>query len=99
MASAFVPNLAVPALMAASHNMRDEMAERGQKIAELAEDKAPLGPTGDLKASISATTVFEGAIWKARISADVPYAAFVEYGTIDTPQQAFLRPAADEVIG
>ncbi len=50
--------------------------------------RAPVD-TGALRDSIHAEP--------GKVVVEVPYAAFVEYGTSDTPAQPFLRPAADTV--
>lgn len=69
----------------AQHVAVDEL---GQEVALDAEQRAPVD-TGALQDSISYA---DGAV-----TADVPYAPFVEYGTSDTPAQPFMRPAADTV--
>lgn len=98
MTARFIPNPALPALLGASAQMRGEMDEIGQAIAEAAEEKAPVD-TGELAGSIEHETVFENGVWKARVRATADHAAFVEFGTEDTPRQEFLRPARDEVVG
>lgn len=55
-------------------------------VAETARQIVPVD-TGTLQESITS----EGG----RVSTDVPYAAFVEYGTSYTPPQPYMRPAAD----
>lgn len=98
MAVRFIPNPALPALLGASLEMRGEMQEVGEAVAERAESNAPV-LTGELAASVETETVLEDGVWKARVRATAPYAAFVEFGTEDTPAQSFLRPALDEVVG
>lgn len=60
-------------------------------------DGAPVGPTGDLKKSI--TTTFEGdgrsGTMSATIGPTVPYARFVENGTAFMQPEPFVAPSAD----
>jgi HK97 gp10 family phage protein len=59
-----------------------------------AKRRAPVR-TGALRASIARTPVEQKrGGFVVRITADVPYARFVEYGGARTPAHAFLRPAA-----
>jgi len=69
----------------AATETRDALAE---DVRDLAQSFAPVD-TGRLQGSINA----EGGT----VATDVEYAAFVEYGTSDTPAQPFMRPAADTV--
>ncbi len=71
-----------------------EEAETVTKAAlaqDVAVDAAAMAPvdTGQLRDSITAEA--------DRVTTDVEYAAYVEYGTSDTPAQPFMRPAADTV--
>lgn len=75
--------------------MHAEMEARGEEIAKVAADLAPV-LTGALSASISAEVQSDAEVI---VSSDVRYAAYVEFGTSDTPTQPFLRPAGDQVIG
>lgn len=68
----------------------------GEKVASEAERIAPKD-TGALASSIHVDLEFSDGHPGAVIVADVPYAAFVELGTYDTPAQPFLRPAIEEV--
>lgn len=58
------------------------------EIATLAKQLAPVD-TGTLRDSITAEP---GGVFVY-----APYAMFVEYGTVDTPAQPYLRPAVDTV--
>jgi HK97 gp10 family phage protein len=49
--------------------------------------------TGDLKDSIGPSMIGPAV---GQVLADIRYAAYVEYGTGDTPSQPYMRPAADE---
>lgn len=60
----------------------------GEDVATDARTLAPVD-TGALRDSIHAEP--------GKVVVEVPYAAFVEYGTSDTPAQPYLRPAADTV--
>lgn len=67
-----------------------------EDVATLAATKAPVGSAaegdespGRLRDSIHAE--------QDRVVADAPYAAYVEYGTVNMDAEPFLRPAADTV--
>lgn len=94
----FIPNPAVEALLAVNPLMGSAMEDIAEEIADKATSAAPRD-TGALADSIEGGAVLEGGTWKARVVAEVDYAAYVEFGTSDTPAQPFLRPAADEVAG
>jgi HK97 gp10 family phage protein len=68
----------------------------GEKVRTEAERLAPTD-TGALAASIHVEVESQDGHPGVVIIADVPYAAFVELGTSDTPAQPFLRPAIEEV--
>ncbi len=94
MSSRYIPNPAmIPELMA-SPELAVEMGVRGAAIASIASDLAPV-LTGALAASLD----YQVGPGEVTISSDVPYAAYVEFGTSDTPAQPFLRPAGDQVAG
>lgn len=63
---------------ALSDDVDEILSEGAHNIAEAARNNAPKGATGALKASISADTTEK---WNKTISANVPYAAYVEFGT------------------
>lgn len=54
------------------------LSEGAHNIAELARSNAPMGASGKLKASISADVSEK---WNKIVSANAPYAAYVEFGT------------------
>lgn len=60
-----------------------------------AKAQAPVGPTGDLRDSISTTLTGDGrfAAIDAEIGPSVDYAPFVEYGTSRMGPQPFMGPA------
>jgi HK97 gp10 family phage protein len=63
-------------------------------IADLAAQLAP-EKTGALKRSIHVEPGASPSEWS--VVTDVPYAAFVEYGTADSEAQPFLTPAAEQI--
>jgi HK97 gp10 family phage protein len=63
--------------------------EWSNKVADEMRRNAPVA-TGTLKASIQ--VVSDG------VAVTAPYAAFVEYGTSDTPPQPFTGPAVNRLI-
>ncbi len=94
MSSRYIPNPAmIPELMV-SPELAVEMGLRGEAIASLASDLAPVD-TGRLAASL-ASQVGPGEV---TVYSDVEYAAYVEFGTSDTSAQPFLRPAGDQIVG
>jgi len=70
------------------------VASIGEATAIRAQALAPV-LTGALRASIEARSRGITSTAESVITADVPYAAFVEFGTSDTPAQPYLRPALD----
>lgn len=92
----FVPNPAYPELA-----LRDPATKKYVEglLKEVAEKARALAPedTGALKASIGYEMNSRKA--EGQVVADVPYAAFVEFGTDwPTPPQPYLRPAMDSVV-
>ena len=77
-----------------THVMIDNL---GAEIAQVAQGLAPVD-TGALQESIVAHPGAE-ATATSEIVAEVPYAAFVEFGTSLMPAQPYLRPALDQVVG
>lgn len=70
-------------------------------IAEDAREKAPLGPTGNLKRSLTAKLMKRtGHLPPVAIAAVdrkiAPHAHLVEFGTSHAPAHPFFRPAVDE---
>jgi HK97 gp10 family phage protein len=61
-----------------------------EEVAEIARSIVPVD-TGNLQSSIEAH--------EDRVSTDVAYAPFVEYGTSMMASQPFMRPAADSASG
>lgn len=78
-----------------SDDLQTNVDDASELVATSARGKAPV-LTGALQDSIQ---VVHGQDGQDQIIADVPYSAFVEFGTQFTTAQPFLRPAADEVIG
>jgi HK97 gp10 family phage protein len=69
---------------------KEALEEEAEAIAEEMRAAVPVD-SGELRDSISVDA--DGS--EARITADAPYAAFVEHGTSDTPAQPFAGPAAE----
>ena len=91
----FVPNPDFAREVQRSEDLQKAVDEAAAKVADAAKAIAPVD-TGALQASIHVVTGKDG---EAEVIADVPYAVFVEFGTINDTAQPFLRPAADSVIG
>lgn len=74
-------------------------ARGGQMIVDLAKEIVPVA-SGDLRDSIRLQPQAgsgKGVYTVAVGNKDVDYAAYVEYGTVDSPAQPFLRPATDAI--
>lgn len=69
-----------------------ELERAAEAGAEDARRRVPVD-TGRLRDSIKVARTANGA----RYGSDVDYALFVEFGTVDTPAQPFLRPGLDDV--
>lgn len=90
----FIPNLLIGVEWEHSPEALAVIARIGEETAQKAQELAPV-LTGALKASIAAHPHGITETAHAEIIADVPYAAYVEFGTSDTPAQPYLRPALD----
>jgi hypothetical protein len=88
----FVPNPAGIKALAAAPPMVATMGAKAQEIEERAKSLAPV-ETGRYRDSIRAEADIEGGTAVGRVSSDVPYAVYIEYGTSDTPVFAPLRRA------
>ena len=71
--------------------VQEAIAEASQQIVELAKDNCPV-KTGRLRDSIAAEISDDGM--SSTITADVPYAPYIEYGPHAKP---FLNPAFEEI--
>jgi HK97 gp10 family phage protein len=91
----FIPNPLLAQQVKLSPEMNAAMRLIGESVAQKASDLAPR-LTGALAASISAHATGPSEV---EIVADVPYAAFVEYGTSDTEPAPYLRPALEAIVG
>lgn len=99
MAGKFIPNPLMRQAWQADPEANAMIDRVGEDVAEAARGNAPVD-TGALRDSIQSQASEEGgAEPSADIVADVPYAAFVEFGTYKDAAQPFLRPALDEVVG
>jgi hypothetical protein len=93
--SVFVFNPAViPYLAAGGAGVKDDLEDRGKEVEARAKSLSPVD-TVAFRDSITSDTVVENAIVRARVSSDVPYAVYLEFGTSDTPTFATLRRALD----
>lgn len=85
----FVPNPRVAIAILADPGFQARMELIGQEGLEQAKERAPVGETGNLRDSLKVERLSNGG---RRISANVDYWGFVEFGTSDTPAQPYLRP-------
>ena len=74
-----------------------------KKLADAIRDRAPLGPTGNLKKSVKAKKLkplgSEPASAAAAVDRKIaPHAHFVENGTSRAPAHPFFRPAVDSTM-
>lgn len=93
----FIPNLLIGVEWEHSPEALALIASLGEATASRAQALAPVR-TGALRASIASHAEGITTTAKAAITAEVPYAAFVEFGTSDTPAQPYLRPALDSAV-
>lgn len=89
MATVFVMNPAYPAQIKVDPGVGAMMMEVGAEALAFAQDHAPV-ETGALKASLTLEHV-SGNV--ARVSVNVDYWLFPEYGTVNMPAEPYLRPA------
>lgn len=75
-----------------AEQVQEAIANTSQQIVDAAKQNCPV-KTGHLRDSISAEISDDGM--SAIITADVPYAAYVEYGPHAKP---FLNPAFEELV-
>ena len=61
--------------------LKDELQKTTKKIEADIKADAPVGKTGDLKESVSGSTIDNGE--GAKFVVDVPYAPYLEFGTIE----------------
>lgn len=97
MATTYIPNPNIKHEWENASETRQMIDEVGEEVAQVAQRMAPV-LTGALRDSIAAHSG-EGSGASSEIIADVPYAAFVEFGTSQMAAEPFLRPALDEVVG
>lgn len=94
----FIPNPLVGAEWERSVEARLAVAHVGEEVAAKAKELAPVD-TGALRDSIASHMASDAGAAKAEILADVPYAAFVEFGTANMAAEPYLRPALEAVVG
>lgn len=85
----FLPNPRVALAILADAEFQARMEAIGREALEEAKQRAPVGETGNLRDSLKVERLTNGG---RRVSANVDYWGFVEYGTSDTPAQPYLRP-------
>jgi HK97 gp10 family phage protein len=90
----YYPNPALIALMEASELVAAGVEAKAELLADAARANAP-EDTGALIASIGVKRA-RGVNYE--VAATVPYAAYVEFGTEDTPRFRFMGRAIDEVF-
>lgn len=83
-------------------NMGGSLFKRAEMLRDRIRDKAPLGPTGNLKRSPMAKLMPERRNFPAVAIAGIdrviaPHAHLIEFGTSRAPAYPFLRPAVDEM--
>lgn len=93
----FIPNPRVGTQWEQATETREMIQDVGEAVAAEAAAIAPK-LTGRLASSIRSAPDSSGPA-RSEIGADVDYAAYVEFGTSDTPAQPFLRPALERVVG
>lgn len=80
--------------------MGDNLLKQAQMIAEDARNRAPLGPTGNLKRSLHARMLGKKLRYPQMAIAAVdrkiaPHAHLIEFGTSRMSARPFFRPAVD----
>lgn len=93
----FIPNPLVGKQWEHAIETKVMIAGVGEEVAAFAKTLAPVD-TGALRDSIASHSGAEGPA-SAEILAEVPYAAFVEFGTSLMEASPYLRPALDAVVG
>ena len=94
----FVYNPAIEAYIRTSPLLEPQLAETLRQKEALAKSIAPVN-TGAFAASIKGEVLYEGGTIRGRLSADVRYAIYLEFGTSDTPTFATLRTAMNAHTG
>lgn len=84
----FVPNPRVAIAMLADAEFQARMEAVGVVALEEAKQRAPVGETGNLRDSLKVERLSNGG---RRVSANVDYWGFVEYGTSEMSAQPYLR--------
>lgn len=95
----FVPNPDWEREVQRSEDLQHSVTTAAEEVAAKAKELAPV-LTGALRDSIRVEHPLDASPQaEAQVVAGVPYSAYVEFGTTDTPMHPFLRPAADAVVG
>jgi HK97 gp10 family phage protein len=92
----YIPNLLIGEEWERALETHVMVGRLGDQVAETARAICPVD-TGALRDSI-ASHAADSSTAEAEIIAEVPYAAFVEFGTSLMEAQPFLRPALDAVV-
>lgn len=98
MASRYIPNPFLAQQAERSAFTRADLRARGQIVLERARSLAP-SLTGALRDSLQAELGPANERARVVIGTEIAYAAFVEFGTEDTPAVPYLRPALESVRG
>lgn len=88
----FVYNVAVEGYLRSSPILEPALSATIKEKEALAKSIAPID-TGAFQGSITGEVVYEGGLIRGRLSSDIAYAPYLEYGTSDTPTFATLRRA------
>jgi HK97 gp10 family phage protein len=82
-------------------SLKPDVLAQAKVIAEDARDRAPRGPTGNLKRSLHAKLLPGGPpVAIAAVDRKIaPHAHLVEFGTVKMSARPYFRPAADAHMG
>lgn len=84
----FIPNPLVGAAIVVDPEFQARMELIGQEALSFARDHAPVA-TGNLRDSLKVERLSNGG---RRVSTDVDYWLFPEFGTVNMPAEPYLRP-------
>lgn len=100
----FIPNPSLLADLARSGDVEEACAEIAERVAAEARRIAPVGTDddddphpGEFRDSIHSGTAEVDGKKVGRVSSDADHAAYVIYGTVDTPPHDTFRRAAESV--
>ena len=90
----FIPNPLIGAQLKLEPTMGAVLLAEAEEVAAEAKRIAPV-ETGAYRDSLRAEGGIEGSSFVGRVLSDVPYAAYVEFGTMDTPAFHVLARAIE----